>query len=331
LGSFSPSWRPRRRLVKIGVGWSLLPPPEEEASPRVYKQATFLKGKLRQRHVWRRIFLERLTEPLHLNLLSVPVWMFGSFRAKVAFDLVLRHHHAYGILAAADQARALGVERLALLEFGVGGGTGLLNMAHVAAEVTTCTGVEFEIYGFDTGAGLPPPRSYRDHPELFQAGDFRMDVHRLRAMLPPNVHLVLGDVATTTTDWLHGRSSTAPIGFVSVDLDYHYSTKAALRALLGPSDMYLPQTHVYLDDIQEESHNSFCGELLAVEEFNQENELRKIERPYFLPHSRVFHRAPWVGHMFVLHVLDHPTRSTLDRGREPQRLLNPYLTEPGSW
>ncbi len=294
-------------------------------SEPVYNQSTFLRDKLRQRHVWRRVLLERMAEPLHLNLLSLLVWMFGSFRSRVAFDLVLRHHHAYGVLAAADQARTLGIDRLALLEFGVGSGTGLLNMAHVAAQVTACSGVEFDIYGFDTGSGLPPPESYRDHPELFQAGDFRMDVDRLRATLPPNVTLVLGDVATTSVEWVRTRSSSAPVGFVSVDLDYYYSTKSALLALLGPSEAYLPQTHVYLDDIQEESHNSYCGELLAVREFNEENELRKIERHFFFPHSRVFQRAPWIGHMFILHVLDHPTRSTLDQGREPLRLLNPYL------
>ncbi len=291
----------------------------------MHNQTTFLKGKLRQRHVWRRILLERMAEPLHLNLLSLFVSTFGSFRARVAFDLVLRHHHAYGILAAADQAKALGIDRLALLEFGVGSGTGLLNMAHVAGEVTACTGVDFDIYGFDTGSGLPAPKSFRDHPELFQRGDFRMDVDRLRATLPPNVNLVLGDVATTSVEWLHTRSSAAPVGFVSVDLDYHYSTKEAFRALLGSPEAYLPRTHVYLDDIQEESHNSYCGELLAVREFNEENQLRKIERPFFLRYSRVFQRAAWIGHMFILHVLDHPTRSTLDQAREPLGLLNPYL------
>lgn len=289
-----------------------------------HNQVSFLLGKLRQRYVWRRIFLERLAEPVHLNALSVLVWAFGSFRAKVAFDLVLRHHHAYGILAAADQANQLGIERVALLEFGVAGGTGLLNMAHVAARVTACTGVEFDIYGFDTGAGLPPPRSYRDHPELYQAGDFVMDVERLRRSLPPNVQLVLGDIADTAPAWLDSRPS-APVGFVSVDLDYYYSTKDALQALVGPPEAYLPQTHVYLDDMEQESHNSYCGEQLAVREFNQENELRKIERHPFFRNTRVFQRAPWIGHMFLLHVLDHPTRATLEQPREALRLLNPYL------
>jgi hypothetical protein len=50
--------------------------------------------KLRMRRIWWRMFLERGTEPLHLNLLSLLVAAVGGFRMKVEFDLVLRQHHA---------------------------------------------------------------------------------------------------------------------------------------------------------------------------------------------------------------------------------------------
>jgi hypothetical protein len=53
--------------------------------------------KLRERRIWERILIERLTEPLHLNLLSLPAAV-GPFRMRVAFDLVLRQHHAWGLL-----------------------------------------------------------------------------------------------------------------------------------------------------------------------------------------------------------------------------------------
>ena len=292
-------------------------------------QTTFLARKLRQHYIWRRILLERMTEPLHLNLISAGVWLFGSFRAKVAFDLVLRHHHACGILKAADQAKRLGIERLTLLEFGVAAGTGLMNMARVASEVTHCTGVAFDIYGFDTGQGMPPPRTFRDHPELFQAGDFVMDVASLRRSLPDNVHLVLGEVADTVPGFIEGLEVSAPVGFVSIDVDYYYSTKDALRVLIGEPEKYLPTTCIYLDDIEGESYNSYCGEQLAVHEFNQENELRKIEKNPFFNKSRIFQRAPWIDHMFTLHVLDHPTRATIHQARDRQGLVNPYLTAAG--
>jgi hypothetical protein len=68
----------------------------------------FLLKRLSRRQVWKRIFLERLTEPLHLNLLALPVALFGSFRTKVAFDLIVRQHHAFGLLRAADWAKGAG-------------------------------------------------------------------------------------------------------------------------------------------------------------------------------------------------------------------------------
>jgi hypothetical protein len=249
--------------------------------------------------------------------------MFGSFRAKVAFDLVLRHHHAYGILAAADHAAELGGARLALLEFGVAGGAGLLNMAEVAGKVSRTTGIEFDIYGFDNGAGLPPPRSFRDHPELYQAGDFAMNRERLQRALPPNAQLVLGDMQETVPAWLAGRDGSTPIGFVSLDVDYYSSSKDALEVFAGAPELYLPRTVVFLDDIEHPSHNSACGELLAVCEFNEVQQVRRIEHHPFLRSTRVFQRPPWIGHMFTLHVLDHPHRSVLERGRKAQSLLNP--------
>ena len=47
--------------------------------------------KIKEPHIRKRIVYERLTEPLHLNALSISVALFGSYRLRVAFDLVLRH------------------------------------------------------------------------------------------------------------------------------------------------------------------------------------------------------------------------------------------------
>lgn len=282
--------------------------------------------KLTRPYIWRRIALERLAEPLHLNLIAFFVWLFGSFRAKVAFDLVLRHHHAFGILRAADDAKALGLSQVTLLEFGVAAGAGLLNMADVSRQVTKVTGVEFEIYGFDTGRGMPPPESARDHPELYQAGDFVMDFDKLQGALPANAHLIVGDIATTVPDFLKTIRPSAPVAFLSLDVDYYSSSKDALQALNGPPESYLPRTCVYVDDLEDPSHNSFCGEQLAIAEFNTEHEFRKIERHTFLRRSRVLQRPPWIDHIYTLHVLDHPTRTLLDQGRMSLDLMNPYFS-----
>src|SRR5688500_5003246 len=114
----------------------------------------FILRKLREPRIWARIARERLAAPLSLNLLSVFVGLFGSFLAKVEFDLVVRMHHAWGLLYAADQARQCGVRELTAIEFGVANGAGLLNMCEIAARVTRETGVGFQIVGFDAGTGL---------------------------------------------------------------------------------------------------------------------------------------------------------------------------------
>src|SRR5690606_30770495 len=110
--------------------------------------------KLRNRYIWERIFYERVTEPLHLNLMSLGVAAFGSFRAKVAFDLILRQQHAYAILACADLAREMDIHEVSLVEFGVAAGAGMLNICELAKRVTRETGVRFRIFGFDTGKGM---------------------------------------------------------------------------------------------------------------------------------------------------------------------------------
>ena len=53
----------------------------------------------------RRLLVERLGEPLHLNAISLFVALFGGTRAKIDFDLVVRQQFAFPMLYAADLAR----------------------------------------------------------------------------------------------------------------------------------------------------------------------------------------------------------------------------------
>ncbi len=272
--------------------------------------------------VWRKIAYERLTEPLHLNILSLFVMAFGSFRWKVAFDLVARRYYAYGILRAADWAVAQSTPEIMVVEFGVAAGAGLINAAMIAQKVQKATGVKINVVGFDSGTGMPPPVDYRDHPDIYAPGDFPMDVEKLKAHLPPNTSLVLGDVAATVPQFV-GKLQ-APIGFVAFDLDYYSSTKAALTIFDAAPESYLPLVYCYFDDLSHEAHNSWCGELLAIHEFNAAHPLRKIERFSMLENRRIFSRAAWLKHMYNLHVLDHPFRQTGEQ-RAQLELPNPYL------
>ncbi len=282
-----------------------------------------LYKKLTEPRIWRRIFYERLTEPIHLNLISLFVAAFGSFTRKVEFDLVLRAPYAFGVLGAAQRARSYGLHEITVIEFGVSSGAGLMNMSALAEQAERATGVKINVVGFDSGAGMPEPVDYRDHPDMYVHGDFPMEFDKLRQKLPARTRLVLGDVAKTATEFLD--KLTVPIGFVVLDLDYYSSTKAAMRIFDGAPEKYLPLVSIYVDDIYSDLHNSWCGELLAIEEFNAVHALRKFERFALLENTRIFKRANWLKHMFGLHVLDHSARAVQNKGRAKVVHANPFM------
>jgi hypothetical protein len=87
----------------------------------------------------------------------------------------------------------------------------------------------------------------------------------------------------------------------------------------------LPWTLVYLDDIGFESANPWAGELLAVQEFNEENEMRKIHSFEGLRHKRLFKHTSWIDQVYLLHVLDHARRSVSGASKEIKVLTNLYL------
>ena len=244
----------------------------------------------------------------------------------MAFDLVNRPQYAWGILEAADIAAEQGLRRVTVIEFGVAAGAGLLNMAGIATRVKEATGVDVTVVGFDTGKGMPPPVDYRDHPEHYSTGDFAMDVDRLEAALPAHARLVLGDLGDTVPTFADELDAAAPVGFVAVDVDYWSSTVDALRLFEHAEPRcYLPRTPLFLDDITFPNHNRWCGELLAVDEFNERNGLRKIEHHRFLENLRVLRRTHWLKQIYNLHVLDHPARSTPPRLSAERVIDNPYL------
>jgi hypothetical protein len=282
--------------------------------------------KLFEPRIVRRVLLERLTEPLHLNLIALGVAAFGSLRQRINFDLLLRQHNAYSILSAADRARYYGVKSITIIEFGVAAGAGLINMCQIAARVSKATGVQIKVVGFDSGTGMPPAQGFRDHPELYQEGDFPMNFEALRTKLPPNGELILGQLEETVAEFRDRRlNAAAPLAYVVIDVDYYSSTVDALKIFDGPAEGYLPLTLIYLDDVAQEHHNRFAGEELAVREFNEAHPFRKAARHDFLETSRIFRRATWLKHIYFMHIMDHPTRTYgVDRAK-PIVLGNPHL------
>ena len=114
----------------------------------------FLK-KLKHSYIWKRIFIERLTEALHLNILSIFLYFFGSLRSKIAFDLVLRQYHAYALLEAADLAKSHNKNEVTVIEFGVANGAGLYNIQKIWSN-SSSTGTSYFSCSFPHSSKLHP-------------------------------------------------------------------------------------------------------------------------------------------------------------------------------
>lgn len=214
-------------------------------------------------------------------------------------------HFMWGVLHAAHLAKQLGLARISVIEFGVAGGNGLVNLEQAASVVGQQLQIAIDIYGFDTGTGLPPPQDYRDLPNLYRSGGYQMDVSALRRRLT-SARLILGPVEDTIVPFI--ASAPAPVAFISFDLDYYSATKQAFKLLEADQSTLLPRVHCYFDDILAYTFSEFTGERLAIAEFNETHVLRKIspiyDLHYFLPPS---HRTSWWStSMYLVHLFDHP-------------------------
>lgn len=216
-----------------------------------------------------------------------------------------RPQYLWPILHCGHAVRELGLPRVAALEFGVAGGNGLLALERAAAAARALAGTEVEIFGFDTGTGMPAPADHRDAPWLIEAEYFNMDEAALRARLHLP-QLVLGPVVETVPDW--ARSRHAPIGFISFDLDYYSSTMEAFQVLEGDADRLLPRVLCYFDDLFGYAWTDFVGERAAIEEFNSSHSERKIAKIHGLRYElpREEFQEAWHEKLYVVHVFDHP-------------------------
>jgi len=257
----------------------------------------------------RELLLNFALQPVGLLLARLFFKVFGSTLQKERFGVLQRNSYAYGMVRAAKIAKGLGKPKVTVCEFGVAQGVGLLNMIELAQQIGPAVGIEFRVVGFDSGIGLPSLKGgYKDHPELWAAGDFEMDKDALLSKIGGRAELVFGDIGETTGKFLESVNASCPIGFCSIDIDFYSSAISALRCLKGKAECYTPAVSLYFDDVSNFPSNKWCGELAAIEEFNAEGEWRKIDIDRTLPGTRPVQSAYWYQRMYVGHVLDHPVR-----------------------
>jgi len=256
---------------------------------------------------------------IHDTVLEPPFRLIGKpiiktlpvrLETRSLWDAAERPQYLFGVLRAAAQAKREGKPSVSVIEFGVAEGYGLLALQAHAAAVGKEAGINIEVYGFDSGLGLPEAcGDYRDHPDIWQPGDFQMNCDELRQQLSKDTRLVLGSIEHTVLQ----EELTSPIGFIAFDLDFYSSTVHALRLFSRKDVSFLNRVGAYFDDINDSHNHRFAGELLAIEEFNNTSESFRIDRRRGIRQGRPFPEAGWLERMFIVHNLKAISATKLKR------------------
>lgn len=239
-------------------------------------------------------------------------WLNPLYSRLIARDRqLLKPSYLWGMIQAAYVASNIGIPRISAIEFGVAGGNGLVAMERAAEFLEEFFKLRIDVYGFDSGRGLPRPQDYRDLPNLWSAGAYPMDEPKLRARLN-RAQLYIGLVKDTLPEFL--ASSPAPVGFISFDLDQYTSTVEAFLTLEADPALLMPRVYCHFDDILGLTYGHHNGERLAIGEFNAAHAQRQISQIYglrfYLPREAA--NANWSEKMYMAHILDHPLYNEVD-------------------
>mgnify|MGYP006115129993 CR=1 FL=1 len=141
------------------------------------------------------------------------------------------------------------------------------------------------------------------------AGDYPMpSPEELSKIVGEKGKLHLGLIKDTLPVYKNQMDKDYPIGFISFDVDYYSSTKDAMSLIDLDADFFTPVVWCYFDDCYGSMFaNEFCGELLAIKEFNEENDMKKIVKDRFVrkAHSQVHYRD----------FFDHPNRRKSNKSK----------------
>jgi hypothetical protein len=190
--------------------------------------------------------------------------------------VIPRPHYALGILMAAHQAYKLGYEKISIIEFGCFNLDGLIDMEQHVKDIKEFINIEFDIFGFDYGKGLPKMKFHEaDRMQEWDIGDYRFENKENLNSLK-NAKIIWGNVNKTVKKFIKETDLTkAPIGFISNDLDYYTSTYKSFDLLKTKPSNFIARPILYFDDFFRSS--KYEGEYLAIEMFNKKNKKKLSE------------------------------------------------------
>lgn len=247
---------------------------------------------------------------------------FHNFKRHVSSVEVFPYmHYAFCLWQAATEARRNGLNSFSAIEFGVASGNGLVALQWHAHAISQIFGLDIEVYGFDTGTGLPESSDPSDMPHYFGTASYRMKAKEALTDRLWKARLVLGDIADTSKSFFD-NSPPATIGAMMVDVDMYSSTVPILNMLIGDASRFLPRVQMYFDDIHHATAD--LGEALAIQRFNASQEAVKIvpEATY----SNVVDTVDYAYNSFLhrvktAHLFEHP-----HYGLDSERAVNAETT-----
>ena len=241
-----------------------------------------------------------------------------SIKRMIELNSSSRPAYVYCAYNSALLAKKLGYKKLSFIEFGVAEGNGLTYLEKIALRIEKELDIEIEIYGFDTGQGLVEPKDYKDLSYFFETGMYKMNQEKLLQKLK-KAKLVLGDVKNTASDFCK-KNNPAPIGAIFNDLDFYSSTVDSFKLFDSEDKFFLPRVFCYFDDVigsEDEMYNDFTGELLAINEFNDNNNEKKISLNKNL---MSLSNQSWKNQIYHLHSFDHPHYNNYIGGSEQKKI-----------
>jgi len=211
-----------------------------------------------------------------------------------------RPHYETIMLESALEAKRLNYTEITVLELGVGGGNGILSLLKYKKNIEKYCNIKINIYGFDTGKGLPKLQSNFDLPFLWHEGQFDQSLN-LDSF--KKAKIIKGDIKNSFDELI--KYNPKNISAIFFDMDLYSSTANFLNQINKIEKFLSPRVLCYFDDIFNTFHhiNEFNGEILAINEFNKSNNNIKIGKS--VDNIKDFRFPLAKGKVFNMQKFDH--------------------------
>jgi len=229
--------------------------------------------------------------------LRVAILKYLSLKYKV-----FKPHYETILLESCKEAKKLGINNVSVLELGVAGGNGIIALEKYKKSIESYLKIKIDIYGFDTGEGMPKSNLKEDLIFVWKQGQYKINKDLIRKKT--NSKIFYGDVKNTINDFI--KLNPNKICSIFFDLDYYSSTKAFLDQINNLKKYLLPRVLCYFDDLHvpEKYISDVNGELLAINEFNSSNTNCKLGAS--IDHVMDFKFPLAKNSIYMLHVFDNP-------------------------